>query len=91
MPATPSTRLAATLLVLGPLLTACGAPPRTQQPLVIQGPPIPALPPEARQPPAPDWCLPTCSAALTTERESWRRRLTRREQPASPASAPTTQ
>lgn len=36
---------------------------------------IPALPPQARQLPAPLYCSPTCSSALTKEREIWRSML----------------
>ena len=42
---------------------------------------ISPLPPEARQPPAPPWCSPTCSHGLTRERESWRKRMTGPEWP----------
>jgi len=50
---------------------------------------IPPLSPEARQPPAPPWCSPTCSHGLMNERESWRQRLTEPELPAASASAST--
>ena len=50
----------------------------------------PALPKEARQPPTPSICLPTCSDGLTLERESWRASLTKGAPPAQPASAPPT-
>ena len=50
---------------------------------------IPPLPAQARQPPAPAWCSPTCSAALTAERESWLRLLTPPAAPGLPASAVT--
>ncbi|EPM86752.1 hypothetical protein A260_15578 [Pseudomonas syringae pv. actinidiae ICMP 19068] len=39
----------------------------------------PELPNEARQPPAPPWCSPTCSAGLTRERENWQRLMTNPE------------
>ena len=52
-------------------------------------PRIPALPLQARQPAMPSICSPTCSAGLTTQRESWRASLTWPTPPAAPASAPT--
>lgn len=52
---------------------------------------LPPLPPEARQPPAPDWCSPTCTEALTQRRQNSLRSLTLPGVPASPASASTTQ
>lgn len=53
------------------------------------GPVVPPLPAQARQPAPPQWCSPTCSAALTRERASWQQQLTQPESPASPASGPT--
>lgn len=50
----------------------------------------PALPKEARQPPTPSICLPTCSDGLTLERESWRESLTKGARPVPPASGPPT-
>jgi hypothetical protein len=44
--------------------------------LHIEAPALPALPTEARQPPAPPWCSPNCSSALMRERETWRRLMT---------------
>lgn len=72
------------LLLLAMLLTGC-ATPQTPPPLPAQAP---ALPPQARQPALPEWCSPTCSAALERELLSWRQRLTQPMQPASGASAP---
>ena len=40
---------------------------------------IPALPLQAKQQPAPSWCLPTCSSALMKERETWRKHMTDQE------------
>jgi hypothetical protein len=59
------------LLVL--LLPACAGRPT---PLPLDSQPvkpaaIPALPPQARQQPAPLFCSPTCSSALTSERATW--------------------
>jgi hypothetical protein len=63
------------------LLTACAGQPT---PLPVASQPvkpaaIPALPPQARQLPAPQWCLPTYSSALTSERAIWLRQLTKPE------------
>jgi len=65
------------LLPLALLLTACTGQP-TSLPLdsqPVKPAAIPALPPQSRQLPAPQWCLPTCSSALTRERENWRQLL----------------
>lgn len=51
---------------------------------------IPPLPKAARQQPAPDWCSPTCSAALANDYEAALRRLTNPASPASSASGLTT-
>jgi len=61
------------LLPLALLLEACSGQ-STTSPTISQPRPaaIPALPPQARQLPAPYWCLPTCSSALMKERETWR-------------------
>ena len=67
------------LLMLVPLMllvTACTSKPVSLPPLPAA---IPELPSEARQPPAPQWCSPTCSSGLTKERESWQRRMTEPE------------
>jgi hypothetical protein len=69
------------LLPLALLLTACSSPPTTlpvdSQP--VKPAAIPALPPQARQLPAPPLCLPTCSNALTSERATWLQLLTKPE------------
>lgn len=67
------------------LLTACA----NKSPGSSHGLTIPPLRPEARQPVTPSICLPTCSAALTTARESWRNTLTAPASPASSASVTT--
>lgn len=91
MPTLNWPRPALMLAVLALLLTACAAPPTpTLPPSVVAPPRIPPLPQAARQPPAPAWCSPTCSAALTRERENWLQRLTLPMPPASPASGPMT-
>lgn len=66
MPSRPE-RLLATLMLL---LTGCASELPSWSPPVT-APAIPPLPQLARQPPIPSACLPTCSAALTVERESW--------------------
>lgn len=53
-------------------------------------PAIPPLPAEARQPAIPSKCLPTCSSALTVERESWLNMLTQPGSQDKHASGPTT-
>ena len=80
------------LALLTPMLLAsgCAVKPASSPPPSVAPARIPPLSPEARQPPAPPWCSPTCSHGLTKERESWRQRLTRLELPASSASASTT-
>lgn len=72
------------LMMLAALATACSSvsPPLSPQP--VPAPRIPALSPLSRQPAIPSECLPTCSAALTSERESW---LNTPMPPASPARA----
>ncbi|ABA60058.2 gp57 [Burkholderia phage Bcep176] len=73
------------LLLVLPLAACSSVSTSSSQP-----PAIPPLPPEARQPATPSICLPTCSAALTSARESWRNTLTVPASPASSASATTT-
>ncbi len=69
------------LVMLAPILLASGC--STTQPISpppsVAPPRIPPLSPEARQPPAPPWCSPTCSHGLMLERESWRKRMTEPE------------
>ncbi|AIB35940.1 hypothetical protein PS417_10230 [Pseudomonas simiae] len=60
------------LLVTGCTSTQASLPP-------VPAPAIPELPSEARQPPAPQWCSPTCSSGLTKERENWLLRMTEPE------------
>ena len=73
-----------TLLPLAVLLTACGATsPR------LPGS-VPPLPPAARQEPAPETCLPTCSEGWRRLVESLLPRPTEPEPPEQPASAPMT-
>ncbi|EJM94990.1 hypothetical protein PMI34_00983 [Pseudomonas sp. GM74] len=69
------------LLPLALLLAACSSPPTTLpvDSLPVKPAEIPALPPQARQLPAPPLCLPTCSNALTSERATWLQLLTKPE------------
>ena len=60
------------LLMIGRTSKPTSLPP-------VPAPVIPELLSEARQPPAPLWCSPTCSSGLTKERESWRLRMTSSE------------
>jgi hypothetical protein len=64
------------LLPLALLLPACGTK-QIDSPEAPQVKPaaIPALLPQAKQQPAPSWCLPTCSNVLMKERETWRSML----------------
>ena len=78
------------LIALAALLGACATPSTSLlAPSVVAPPKRPPLPPSARQPTMPPECAPSCSAALTSERESWRLLLTVPTQPGSGASAPT--
>jgi hypothetical protein len=66
------------LALLAPMLLASGCVTRvpSSPPPSVAPARIPLLSPEARQPPAPPWCSPTCSHGLMFERESWRKRMT---------------
>jgi hypothetical protein len=68
-----------TLLPLILLASACTTQPEPWQAEQVAPPAIPQLPNEARQPPAPQWCFQTCSSGLTSERESWQKRMTQLE------------
>jgi hypothetical protein len=65
-----------TLSVLMLLATGCATKQENWLPAQVAPPAIPALPSEAKQPPAPQWCSPTCSSALTKERENWQKLMT---------------
>lgn len=80
------------LLLLPPLwlVTACAPPPLQLQPEPAKTARVPALTQEARQPPVPPICSPTCSDGWRSLVDSSRERLTAGASPASPASAPTT-
>lgn len=84
------TALAVMLLLALLNVTGCASTPTPSPPLVIAPPSIPPLPPEARQPPLPAWCSPTCAAGLTTLRKTWRLGSTSLTPPARPASGSTT-
>lgn len=72
-----------TLLPLAALLTACGA---TSPRLPVS---VPPLPPVARQEPAQETCLPTCSDGWRRLVESLLPKQTAPAPPALPASGPT--
>lgn len=73
------TKLQLMLLPIALLLTGCAGQlttlPVDSQP--VKRAAIPALPPQARQLPATPLCLPTCSSALTSERATWLKLLTK--------------
>ncbi len=64
--------------LLTPMLLAsgCAVTPASSPPPSVAPARIPPLSPEARQPPAPPWCSPTCSHGLMLERESWQKLMT---------------
>jgi len=72
------------------LLAGCAATSPTTSPPTVPPPRLAPLPDSARQTPQPSICSPSCSAALTSERERWRALLTTPATEAAPASAPTT-
>ncbi|SIR98693.1 hypothetical protein SAMN05216501_3092 [Pseudomonas putida] len=69
------------LALLTPMLlvSGCATKPESLPPPSVAPARIPPLSPEARQPPAPPWCSPTCSHGLMLERESWRKLMTKPE------------
>lgn len=83
------------LLALTLLVASCGTKlsgaPQPSARAVDTSLSLPPLSPAARQPKLPRWCAPTCSDALTNERESLLRSQTPAESPVKPASASTTQ
>ena len=72
------------------LATGCSASLPTTSPSTVPPPRLAPLQASARQTPAPPICSPSCSDALTTERESWRTSLIPPAPVARPANAPTT-
>ena len=79
------------LLALALIAMLMGCAAHSQPPLppvVVPSATIPPLPKEARQPPTPTWCLPTCLDAWNSEVESLRHLLESAALPARPASAP---
>ena len=61
------------------LVSGCAVNPPSSLPPSVAPARIPPLSPEARQPPAPPWCCPTCSHGLMLERENWRKLMTKPE------------
>lgn len=90
-----SSLLASRLMPIVPVLLLVGC---TTGPINLPGnwpnvnaPAVPILPAEARQKPAEPYCSPTCSAALTSEREIWQERLMRQEPEGWPVKPHTVQ
>jgi hypothetical protein len=67
----------------------CAATSPTTSPPTVRPPMLAPLPDSARQTPAPSICSPSCSAALMSERESWRALLTMPGFEAPHANEPT--
>lgn len=69
------------LVLLMPMLLVggCSTKPPSSLPSSVVPARMPPLSPEAKQPPAPPWCSPTCSKGLSTRIESWRKRMTEPE------------
>ncbi|MDM0066782.1 hypothetical protein QTI68_09525 [Variovorax sp. J31P207] len=68
------------LLLLTLCLSACANSSKgSAPPSVVLPARIPPLSAQARQPAIPSECSPTCSSALTVERESWLNTLTELE------------
>ena len=76
-PFVPSLTLLVIVLVWS--LVGCATPPAPMPSAPVRSVQMPPLPSYARQPPTPSTCLPTCSAALNSERQSWLDRLTEAE------------
>lgn len=89
-PKSRSLRLALMLLPPIALAAACSSVSPPLPPAVVRPALIPPLPVQARQPALPEFCSPTCSAALTRERDSLLPSATPAAPPARPASAATT-
>lgn len=87
-PFVPSLTLLVLLVVWS--LAGCATPPAPMPSAPVRSVQIPPLPSYARQPPTPSTCLPTCSAALNSERQSWLELLTTEASPDAPANANTT-
>jgi hypothetical protein len=68
------------------LIAGCATPPAPlpPEPVVIQPKRLP-LPPEARQPPVPAICLPTCLEGWQRTVEQWLQKLNDAESPGLPA------
>lgn len=77
---------ALTLIALVLLSSGCSSVSPPSYPPSVEPPRIPALPPQARQPVTPQYCLPTCSAALEKELDFWGASLTTPTPAVKPAS-----
>jgi len=69
------------LMLTGLLLLAggCASVSQPLPPVVVQPPITPSLPAQARQPPPPEICSPTCSQKWSELAEQWLQRLTAEE------------
>lgn len=83
------TLLALLLLVCLASVSGCATQPPPLQPAVVAPPSIPPLPREARQPPIPSECLPSCAANLMTQKKRALDTLTRLQQPGAFANSST--
>lgn len=89
----PASKLHSIALLLFPMLLlgcAASSPTLPPSPPVIKRAPLPPLPSEARQSPAPAWCQPSCTEALTKRRLNSLSRSTAPSTAASGASSSTT-
>ena len=85
---TSQVKLALTLTASALLLIGCGCDSPLLKP--TQGPLIPPLPAQARQPATPPECLPTCSASVSIALDSWLASPTSVASQARPASGAMT-
>lgn len=72
------------------LVTACGSAPKPLLPVVVEHPKPQPLPPEARQPKRPDFCLPTCQDGWTRLVNNLPTSPSAASSPVKPASASAT-
>ncbi|MOA50037.1 hypothetical protein D3C78_1730060 [compost metagenome] len=75
MPGNKNTLQLLALIVPILLASACTTTLPDMPPPQATAPRIPPLPLDAKQPPAPPWCSPTCSYGLMLERENSRKHM----------------